>query len=109
MDGGVVWTDVPAGAYTIRASDPSTRFGSFVATCKPGRIVNANPPWGLYELGRSSRATSRRRRAPDRSGRFAPASGGGGRIVRRPRGCYEVAPAAAGTTPSCCISAAAFQ
>src|SRR6185295_12906549 len=28
----------------------STSFASFLATCEPGRIVNANPPWGAYEL-----------------------------------------------------------
>jgi hypothetical protein len=50
-DGGVVWTSVPAGAYTITAHDPRTRFASFVATCRPGRVVNANPPWGLYQFG----------------------------------------------------------
>jgi hypothetical protein len=49
-DGGVVWTRVPTGVYTITAHDPSTRFASFVATCRPGRVVNANPPWGLYQL-----------------------------------------------------------
>ncbi len=49
-DGGVVWTRVPAGVYTIRASAPNTRFASLVATCRPGRIVNANPPWGLHQL-----------------------------------------------------------
>jgi hypothetical protein len=49
-DGGVVWTNVPAGVYTITARDPGTRFASFVATCRPGRVVNASPPWGLYEL-----------------------------------------------------------
>ncbi len=41
---------MPAGVYTIAAHDPVTRFASFVATCRPGRVVNANPPWGLYEL-----------------------------------------------------------
>ena len=50
-DGGVVWTNVPSGVYTIRAHKPGTRFARFVATCRPGRIVNANPPWGLHELG----------------------------------------------------------
>jgi len=50
-DGGVIWTGVPAGTYTIRASHPDTRFASFTATCVPGRVVNANPPWGLHELG----------------------------------------------------------
>jgi hypothetical protein len=51
-DGGVIWTEAPAGVYTISARHPRTRFASFVATCKRGRIVNANPPWGLYGLGR---------------------------------------------------------
>jgi hypothetical protein len=50
-DGGVLWIGVPAGVYTIRAHRHGTRFASFVATCRPGRIVNANPPWGLHELG----------------------------------------------------------
>jgi hypothetical protein len=57
VDGGVVWTRVPAGTYTIRAQHPSTHFASFVATCAPGRIVNANPPWGLHELGKAQPAT----------------------------------------------------
>ena len=52
IDGGVIWTGVPAGVYRIRARHPSTRFASFVATCRPGRVVNANPPWGLHELGK---------------------------------------------------------
>ncbi len=56
IDGGVVWTRVPAGVFTIRARHPSTRFASFVATCEPGRVVNANPPWGLHELGRRNPA-----------------------------------------------------
>ena len=56
VDGGVVWTRVPTGVYRIRAHHPSTRFASFVATCRPGRVVNANPPWGLHELGRRNRA-----------------------------------------------------
>ena len=55
-DGGVVWTGVPAGVYTITARDPATRFASFVATCRPGRIVNANPPWGLHELASANPA-----------------------------------------------------
>jgi hypothetical protein len=54
-DGGVFWTGVPAGVYTIAGHHPASRFESFVATCRAGRIVNANPPWGLYELGRPAR------------------------------------------------------
>ena len=49
-DGGIVWTEVPAGTYRIVTSSPTTGFASFLATCKDGRIVNANPPWGAYEL-----------------------------------------------------------
>ncbi len=58
VDGGVVWTNVPAGVYTITAHSPTTRFASFVASCRPGRVVNANPPWGLHELGLANPATA---------------------------------------------------
>jgi hypothetical protein len=56
IDGGVIWTRVPAGVFRIRARHPATRFASFVATCRPGRVVNANPPWGLHELGKRNTA-----------------------------------------------------
>lgn len=49
-DGGIVWVEVPAGTYRITGTNPDTRFASFLATCAPGRVVNANPPWGMYEL-----------------------------------------------------------
>ena len=49
-DGGIIWTEVPAGAYRVITDSPATDFASFLATCEPGRIVNANPPWGAYEL-----------------------------------------------------------
>ena len=55
-DGGVLWTNVANGVYTIHARKPGTRFASFLATCRRGRIVNANPPWGLHELGLRNRA-----------------------------------------------------
>lgn len=61
IDGGVVWTRVPAGAYTISAQHPQTRFASFVATCEPGRVINANPPWGLHELADTVPAVIRAR------------------------------------------------
>jgi hypothetical protein len=48
-DGGVLWKSVPAGTYKITASKAGNKFASFTATCKPGRVVNANPPWGLYQ------------------------------------------------------------
>jgi hypothetical protein len=57
-DGGIIWTEVPAGKYKLSAEHPSTSFASFRATCKDGRLVNANPPWGLHELkpGEKARA-----------------------------------------------------
>jgi hypothetical protein len=54
-DGGIVWTEVPAGTYRIVTSSPTTGFASFLATCENGRIVNANPPWGAYELSPGER------------------------------------------------------
>ncbi len=50
IDGGVVWPVVPAGVYRFTAHHPATRFAPFRATCEPGRVVNANPPQGFYEL-----------------------------------------------------------
>jgi hypothetical protein len=50
IDGGVIWTEVPEGVYRIRGHHSTERFADFVATCKPGRIVNANPPQGLHQL-----------------------------------------------------------
>ena len=49
-DGGIVWPTVPTGTYRIVTTSPDTRFASFLATCAPGRVINANPPWGAYEL-----------------------------------------------------------
>ncbi len=57
IDGGVIWTGVPTGVYRLRARHPSTRFASFVATCRPGRVINANPPWGFHEQGLPMPAT----------------------------------------------------
>jgi len=50
VDGGVVWSNVPPGVYRISAAHPDRRFEPFVATCKPGRFINAGPPWGLREV-----------------------------------------------------------
>ena len=61
-DGGIIWTEVPAGTYRVITESPSTRFASFLATCEPGRIVNANPPWGAYELSAGREAARRRDR-----------------------------------------------
>ena len=58
-DGGVLWTRVPAGVYRVTAHHPTTRFATFDATCVPGRVVNANPPWGLHELASVNPATAK--------------------------------------------------
>ena len=52
-DGGVMWVDLPPGVYTITSSHPTARFAPFQATCEEGRLINANPPWGLYEMART--------------------------------------------------------
>ena len=49
-DGGIVWPVVPTGTYRIVTSAPDAEFASFLATCAPGRVINANPPWGAYQL-----------------------------------------------------------
>lgn len=49
-DGGVVWTNVPPGRYTLRATHPTKSFSEVTVTCAAGRFVNANPPHGLAEL-----------------------------------------------------------
>lgn len=49
-DGGVVWTEVPAGSYTLNASGAGSQWPAVHITCADGRIVNANPPWGLNQL-----------------------------------------------------------
>jgi hypothetical protein len=50
VDGGIVWPVVPAGTYRITTGSPDTGFAEFIATCAPGRVINANPPWGAYQL-----------------------------------------------------------
>ncbi|MBN8866787.1 MAG: hypothetical protein J0H98_04485 [Solirubrobacterales bacterium] len=52
-DGGVMWVDIPPGVYTITSSHPTARFAPFRATCRDGRLINASPPWGLYEMART--------------------------------------------------------
>ncbi|MDQ2700233.1 MAG: hypothetical protein M3Y23_02770, partial [Actinomycetota bacterium] len=51
-DGGIVW-EMPPGLYTGTANHETARFSQFQATCEPGRLVNASPPWGLYEMNRN--------------------------------------------------------
>ena len=79
-DGGIVWTDVPAGAYRIATASATTASPASWRPARTGRIVNANPPWGAYELspgeqplGRGSSRprpprVGRRRRTPGSQG-----------------------------------------
>ncbi|MFN8160125.1 MAG: carboxypeptidase-like regulatory domain-containing protein [Solirubrobacterales bacterium] len=59
VDGGVIWLNVPRGVYRLTAHHPSARFARFTATCVPGRLVNANPPQGLYQLKKGERLDNR--------------------------------------------------
>jgi hypothetical protein len=49
-DGGVVWTGLPAGKYTITAKGAGSRWPAITVKCAPGRVVNASPPWGMHQL-----------------------------------------------------------
>lgn len=49
-DGGVLWLNVPPGRYQIAAKHATQKFDTFTAVCAPGRVINANPPWGLREI-----------------------------------------------------------
>ncbi len=48
-DGGVVWTELPPGEYTLTAEGAGSQWPAVDVTCADGRIVNANPPWGLNQ------------------------------------------------------------
>ncbi len=50
VDGGVLWAEVPPGWYSLQPEHPSERLAPFLAHCENGRLVNASPPWGFYEL-----------------------------------------------------------
>lgn len=46
-DGGVVWTNVTPGTYTLRAALAGADIAPARIICRPGVLVNASPPWGL--------------------------------------------------------------
>lgn len=48
-DGGVVWTGLPPGEYTLSAEGAGSDWPDVHVSCADGRIVNANPPWGLNQ------------------------------------------------------------
>jgi hypothetical protein len=49
-DGGVLFTNVPPGEYTLSATMPGMEFVTVHATCEAGWVVNANPVWGLHAI-----------------------------------------------------------
>lgn len=49
-DGGVLWTNVMPGRYTLTGTKEGATFRPVVFTCSAGWLVNASPPWGLQRL-----------------------------------------------------------
>ena len=49
VDGGVVWSELPPGDYTLSAQGAGSQWPDVHVTCANGRIINANPPWGLNQ------------------------------------------------------------
>ncbi len=54
VDGGVVWTNVPPGDYTLRADKPGVAFEHVRIKCRPNVLVNAAPARGLQALNPGS-------------------------------------------------------
>lgn len=46
-DGGVLYTNVPPGTYTLTGTKAGAVFTTVKAKCEAGWLVNASPPWGL--------------------------------------------------------------
>ncbi|MBK8238269.1 MAG: carboxypeptidase regulatory-like domain-containing protein [Deltaproteobacteria bacterium] len=49
-DGGVLFSNVPAGSYVLRAMKDGVSFESVTLNCEGGTLVNASPPYGLQAL-----------------------------------------------------------
>lgn len=49
-DGGVLYTNVPAGTYVMRAHKDGVTFEEITMKCEAGVLVNASPPYGLQAL-----------------------------------------------------------
>jgi hypothetical protein len=47
LDGGVVFTNVPVGDYTLTATKAGVNFSTVDIRCRAGVLVNAAPPNGL--------------------------------------------------------------
>ena len=49
-DGGILYTNVPVGTYTIHAVKDGVTFEDVVITCEADVLVNPSPPHGLQAL-----------------------------------------------------------
>jgi hypothetical protein len=49
-DGGVLFTNVPPGVYTLHAQKDGVTFEDVIMQCEAGVLVNASPPYGLQAL-----------------------------------------------------------
>jgi hypothetical protein len=49
-DGGVLYTNVPPGEYTLVGTKAGATFTAVHFKCEAGWLVNASPPWGLQRL-----------------------------------------------------------
>jgi hypothetical protein len=49
-DGGVLYHNVPAGTYVMRAHEDGVTFEETTMKCEGGVLVNASPPYGLQAL-----------------------------------------------------------
>lgn len=49
-DGGVVYTNVPPGEYTLVGTKDGATFTAVRFKCEAGWLVNASPPWGIQRL-----------------------------------------------------------
>ncbi len=50
IDGGVIFTNVPPGEYTLHGTKEGKQFTDVVIRCRAGVLVNAAPPHGIQEL-----------------------------------------------------------
>lgn len=49
-DGGVLYTNLAPGSYTLTGTKPDVSFEEVRITCEPGVLVNASPPFGVQAL-----------------------------------------------------------
>jgi hypothetical protein len=50
IDGGVIFANLPAGAYRLTAAKAGVTFSEVEIRCRPGLLVNAAPPHGIQTV-----------------------------------------------------------